>query len=377
MAFEADAAGRAMGVLAQDLTATSSALIPAPGATAPEFPTVFGRELVGELPNFAFRPYLVVTMSDLWPAFEHFFDSNLAAVYEVKTLDLDQLTADAQALPPLGSIIGLGGGQAIDVAKFFSWSRRLPLFQVPTAMTTNAPFGHRPLLRTGGKAVAIGYAVPQAVYVDFDVIRSAPPLLNRSGVGDVLCYHTAHFDWKLAHETGKEEHRWPYDEKLVAEARERFDLVFTHLDDIRDVTDEGIRALMLAHRWGGAAFHNAGWNSRHMDGVDHCYLYALEYVTGGRHFIHGQAVGLGTYVGAVLQENEPEKVLGAFQRLGVDIRPEAMGITWDDAATAMRRLAWYVRYADLWYTIADVRPVTDEVVEAVRTGLYDTFGAAA
>ena len=54
-----------------------------------------------------------------------------------------------------------------------------------------------------------------------------------------------------------------------------------------------------------------------------------------------------------------------------------MGITWDDAATAMRRLAWYVRYADLWYTIADVRPVTDEVVEAVRTGLYDTFGAAA
>ena len=85
----------------------------------------------------------------------------------------------------------------------------------------------------------------------------------------------------------------------------------------------------------------------------------------------------GTYVGAVLQDNEPEKVLGAFQRLGVDIRPEAMGITWDDAATAMRRLAWYVRYADLWYTIADVRPVTDEVVEAVRTGLYDTFGAAA
>jgi len=79
MAFEADAAGRAMGVLAQDLTAMSSALFPAPGTTAPEFPTVFGRELVGELPNFAYRPYLVVTMSDLWPAFEHFFDSHLAA----------------------------------------------------------------------------------------------------------------------------------------------------------------------------------------------------------------------------------------------------------------------------------------------------------
>ena len=34
------------------------------------FTTVFGRELVGELPNFVHRPYLVVTMADLWPRFE-------------------------------------------------------------------------------------------------------------------------------------------------------------------------------------------------------------------------------------------------------------------------------------------------------------------
>jgi glycerol-1-phosphate dehydrogenase [NAD(P)+] len=365
-----------MGVLTHDLAPAEPMTIPAPGTTAPEFPTVFGRELVGELANFAHRPYLVVTMADLWPGFEHFFDSNLAAAYHVTTLDLDQLTADANTLPAIGSVIGLGGGQAVDVAKFFSWVRRVPLFQVPTAMTTNAPFGHRSLLRTAGKAVAIGWAVPQGIYVDFDVIRSAPPLLNRSGVCDVLCYHTAHHDWKLAHDMGREEQRWPFDEQLVAEARKRFDSVFSSLDEIRAVTDQGIRTLMLAHRWGGAAFHNAGWNARHMDGVDHCYLYALEYVTG-KHFIHGQAIGLGTYIGAVLQDNKPEMILEALHRTGVDIRPEAMGISWEDAATAMRRLAWYVRYADLWFTIADVRPVTDDLVEEVKDGLYGTFGPAA
>src|SRR6266571_1776352 len=161
-----------MGVLARDLARTDGQLGSVPGASAPEFPTVFGRELVGELPNFAHRPYLVVTMPDLWPAFEHFFDSHLAAVYKVTTLDLDELTADAEKLPVFGSVIGVGGGQAVDVAKFFSWVRRTPLFQVPTAMTTNAPFSHRPLLRSGGKAVAIGFTVPQAVYVDFEVIRA-------------------------------------------------------------------------------------------------------------------------------------------------------------------------------------------------------------
>jgi glycerol dehydrogenase-like iron-containing ADH family enzyme len=107
--------------------------------------------------------------------------------------------------------------------------------------------------------------------------------------------------------------------------------------------------------------------------VDHCFLYALEHHTG-RQFNHGQAVGLGTYLGAVLQENEPEMILGALNRAGVDIRPEAMGIDWDAAATTMRRLAWFVRHADLEYTIADARPVTDAIVDHVREQLYATFG---
>jgi glycerol dehydrogenase-like iron-containing ADH family enzyme len=346
----------------------------ATGAPDPGFPTVFGRELIGELPNFVHRPYLVVTMADLWPRFEHLFDSHLAGVHLVETLDTTALEAAVTALPEFGSVIGLGGGQASDVAKFMAWRRNRPLFQVPTAMTTNAPFSHRAVLRSDDGVAMVGWAVPEAIYVDYDVIRGAPAYLNRSGVGDVLCYHTAHYDWKLAHDAGREERRWPYDEDLVAAARERLDAVTAALDEIHEVSDRGIRTLMLAHRWGGAGFHAAGWNDRHMDGVDHAFLYALEHQTG-RHFIHGQAVGLGTYFGAVLQENEPEMVLSWLHRAGVDIRPEAMGIEWDDAATAMRRLAWYVRHADLPYTIADARPVDDDVVEQVRDRIHATFGA--
>jgi glycerol-1-phosphate dehydrogenase [NAD(P)+] len=337
------------------------------------FATVFGRDLIGELANFVHRPYLVVTMADLWPRFEHLFDANVAAVHEVTSLEMADVDAQARVLPPFASVIGLGGGQASDVAKYLAWSRGRPLFQVPTAMTTNAPFAHRAVLRQGGTPVSLGWAIPEAVYVDIDVIQTAPPLLNRSGAADVLCYHTAHFDWKLAHDSGREERRWPYDARLVDEARQRLDAVTADLDEIRAVSDRGIRTLMLAHRWGGAAFHAAGWNARHMDGVDHAFLYGLEHLTG-RHFIHGQAVGLGTYLGSVLQDNEPEAILAALHRAGVDIRPEAMGIGWEEAATAMRRLAWYVRYADLPFTIADVRPVTDEIVDQIRGRISATFG---
>ena len=138
--------------------------------TGRQFTTIYGRNLIGELPNFVHRPYLVVTMEDLWPKFEHYFDDNLAGVHFVDTLELEDLGKIVEQLPRCNSVIGLGGGQAVDIAKFIAWVRRLPLFQVPTDMTVNAPFGHRAGIRDKGKVRYMGWAVPEAVYVDFDVI---------------------------------------------------------------------------------------------------------------------------------------------------------------------------------------------------------------
>jgi glycerol-1-phosphate dehydrogenase [NAD(P)+] len=343
------------------------------------FLTVFGRGLVGELPNIAHPPYLVVTMADLWPMFEPMLAGrDLAGVHLVESIEVDRLESlldsGLDAVPAASSVIGLGGGQALDVAKYVSWRRRLPLFQVPTALTVNAPWGHRAGLRTAAGVRYLGWAVPEAVYVDIDVIQAAPPALNRSGVGDVLCYHTAHHDWRLAHELGKVEGRWPYDERLVAAARLRLDAVLARLDDIRDVTEEGIRTLALAHRWGGSTFHDAGWNPRHIEGVDHFFFYNLERITG-RHFIHGQPVGLGIYVGSLWQENHADDMLAALHRAGVDIRPEAMGVTWDDVAEAVRTLPAYVRDAGLWFTVVDAVPVDGSLVDRARSGIEAVYGA--
>jgi hypothetical protein len=63
----------------------------------------------------------------------------------------------------------------------------------------------------------------------------------------------------------------------------------------------------------------------------------------------------------------------ALARGGVDIRPEAMGVTWDDVAEALRTLPTYVREVGLWFTVADVVPATDAHIARIRELVERTF----
>jgi glycerol dehydrogenase-like iron-containing ADH family enzyme len=332
------------------------------------FTTVFGRRLIPQIREYVHRPYLVVTMADLWSRFAGDFDEGVAGPLLVSTLERRELDTTVAALPPFASVIGLGGGQAIDVAKYLAWARRTPLFQVPTALSVNAPWAHRAAVREDGVVRYVAWAVPEAVYVDFDVIRSAPIDMNRSGVGDILCYHTAHWDWAMARDRGRVEPQWPYDERLVAEADVALRRVVDHAADIHDVNDAGIRALAESLRWGGAAFHNAGWNPRHIEGAEHFVFYALEYLTR-RSFVHGQIVSLGVLLMSDLQDNRPEWIKEVIDRIGVPYRPQQMGITWDQVADALRILAEHVDRAGLWYTVASERPVTEAYIARMRSWL--------
>ena len=154
------------------------------------FPTVFGRSLLDEFRDFVNPPFLVVTIEALWPLFGHHFEGADCRPYFCGSIEQDDLNREADSLGEVRAIVGLGGSQAQDVAKYFSGRLNLPLFQVPTALSVNAVYGQRSGVRLDGKVVYRSWAVPQAIYVDYDVLAGCPPALNWSGIGDILYFHT-------------------------------------------------------------------------------------------------------------------------------------------------------------------------------------------
>ena len=82
----------------------------------------------------------------------------------------------------------------------------------------------------------------------------------------------------------------------------------------------------------GGASRSSGASSKGSDLKDDAlarprYLCTASSTSTNKHFIHGQDVGLGIYLGSELQENDSEATLETLRRTGVDIRPEAMGIS--------------------------------------------------
>ena len=336
------------------------------------FNTIYGRGLVAELKNIVQRPYLVVTMEDLWETFKDNFDED-AIVHFVKTLEYDEIIKEIDELPTFEAVIGLGGGQAVDYAKMAAWKKHLPLYQVPTSIATNAVFGHRAGVRVDSTVRYVGYVEPIAVYIDYEVIQNGPKALNRSGVCDVFCYHNAIFDWKYAWNQGKCEKKWPFDEEKASESLAVYQSVVDALDDIYALNEKGIRTLTEGLRWGGAAFHNNGWNPRPIEGTDHFLFYTLEYMTKKK-FIHGLPVCLGIFTGSLMQDNDAKGMLKLIHKAGVDIRPEAMNLCWEEVFAGLKYEKEFLEKDGKWYTVANDFAVDDLFCQKVKDMIIEEYG---
>ncbi len=286
----------------------------------------------------------------------------VAATRLVDTLSEEALNDLDAGLPPVEAIVGLGGGMAMDAAKYVAWQRGLPLLLLPSIVSVDACVTNTIAVRTGGGIEYRGFVVADAIVVDTDLVRRAPARLNRAGVGDLLSIHTALWDWQGGAAVGRSTYR----PELAARSAAVLDRVDDIAAEIGDVSPLAVEAIVRAYAEVNAVCLEAG-HSQPEEGSEHYLGYRLEALTG-RSFIHGELIGLGTVTMAVAQAHDPERPVRILERCRVAWRPDELGIEPTVLEQALAGLGTFVREQRLPYSVidqADLAAQADGIVAAV------------
>ncbi len=309
--------------------------------------------------------YVVVTMPLPWRVAASRIGRAPVQVLEVQDVDLEHARAlETQALD-CDTVVAVGGGQAMDMGKYLAWRRGCPLVTIPTIVSTNAYVTQAVGVRTGGKVEYIGEVTPELVVVDYDLIRTAPAELNLAGCGDILSIHTASFDWQMAYRAGQEPRG--YVPQAVERARALVQRLADRAEDIRALTDEGIRTIVECYLEINDICIPLG-HYRAEEGPEHFFAYNVEYLTG-RTYVHGWLVGLGIQLVSQFQENDPARIETLMQRLGLPHSPHANGLTRAEVVEALRTVRERTLEDERWYNIFYQHPVDEDFIERVTAGL--------
>lgn len=316
--------------------------------------------------------YAVAASDPPWASIASRLRVKPSTTHIVTSVQQDQVDAMLRSTPPdTTCVVGIGGGKAIDVAKYIAYSLDVPVITAPTILSTNAYVTPLSGIRKGGRVSYVGGVSPERVLVDFDVIRAAPTQLNVSGAADVLSIHTASYDWKVASDAGAraEARTFPYDDAAAATARQIRDDIIAGADDIAHVTNEGIRLLVESHVRINELCIPLG-HFRPEEGSEHFLAYNAERISG-HGFLHGAIVGLGITLMSELQGNEPARIRGVLDRMGIDCSLSACELTSSQLRESLVSLKNYVRDAQLWYSAIDEATLDTGMVDHLMTLVRD------
>jgi len=200
------------------------------------------------------------------------------------------------------AVVGVGGGKALDMAKYVAFLAHLPYYAVPTSLSNDGFSSPQASLTVRGKRKSLSAALPRGVVVDTVVCRDAPRILTLSGIGDLVAKFTAIRDWKLAfHATGE-----PVDDfaALLSDGSIHAFRSHPRLDL------EGIRLLATGLMLNGIAMEIAG-SSRPASGSEHLISHALDAISS-RPRLHGLQVGVASYVISLLQGANSDAIAALF-----------------------------------------------------------------
>ncbi|MGP4041100.1 iron-containing alcohol dehydrogenase [Gracilibacillus sp. D59] len=316
--------------------------------------------------------YIVVTMEIPWRLCDKFFKVNPPKqVVMVDSLDKSKLDELSTLLPQHVEIVGLGGGTAIDAAKYFAYLQNTTPVLVPTISSTNAPFSDFISIRKNGSA--FGFKVdeyPKRLIIDYKALTLSDWRYNRAGYGDLLYMQTTLNDWLIA---SQNEQLYAIDVEVQHEIEEIMDKIIKKATEIGAMTKEGLYILMENTRLSTELYMDHP-HTPISAGSEHLFAWNLEMVTN-KTYIHGEIVALGIVITSYLQQifitnSYFQRLRHALDEAQVTYHPVDIGISWEEIKKALLTVNDYNNEFRHFYTVFNYVDWSTDILEGLREYLY-------
>ncbi|MBN1964264.1 MAG: iron-containing alcohol dehydrogenase [Anaerolineae bacterium] len=307
------------------------------------------------------RPAALLTSKTAWATVGSQLNLPIVIQAEPPSAAHSYLKKLAENLPPQVEVVyGVGGGRAMDAAKYVGWHNQLPVMLVPTAIPGDVMFTWVARVREGGGVTDIVTGVARECIIDMDVIRAAPAHLRGGGVVDVLSIVTGLLDWRYAAERGqnKPEQRFvPWAAGIAAAIAQQ---AFRIADGVGRGEIEALRQLL--HFLGlEVQLCNLLGHARPEEGGEHYFGYVIENYMPPR-TPHGDMVGPGILLAAALHGQDTRPLKAALEAAGVRLdrlNPQVVRQVVDE-------LPRYVTEHELPYGILnDLDPASTRAADAI------------
>ncbi len=246
-------------------------------------------------------------------------DVKYVIVRKASINEADSVLEKASSLRPQ-TIIGIGGGKPIDIAKYVSSRIHAKFISVPTSASHDGIASPFASLKGSGRATSFRAVVPDAIIADVKLIAKAPKRLLRAGVGDIIAKFTAVADWKLSHKLRGEY----YGEYAASLALLSAKHIVSFIDEISRFSVEGIRVLVEALVSSGIAMCIAG-STRPASGSEHLFSHALDMIAP-KPALHGEQVGVGTIMMSYLHGMKWTRIRKVLRKVGAPTTAKELGI---------------------------------------------------
>lgn len=314
------------------------------------------------------RPVGLLTGERSWRAVNSLLSLPIVVQAEPERIETEYLDSLAVDLPDEVKVIyGVGGGMVADAAKYIAFRRGLPAVILPTALSVDGFFTPIVAMRRDGSVEYVTTGPAEKVYVDWDIIRNAPPNFRGAAIVELLTIVTGLLDWRYAAERGKNppEMRFvPWAAGIMAGiAQQAFKIAAGvgrgNVEALQNLLDLICLEVQITNQMG---------HTRPQEGSEQYFAYAVEpRISRGRPVPYADMVGPGILIAAALHNQDIQPIRATLE--SARIRLDQLNN--DDIIDTIKILPEYVRKHGLPYSILNDLDLTSERVSEIlaQTGL--------